>query len=377
MAAVPVELVENARRLGAAYDVADLGDVSMKDASVLRVKRSGARLAELTVDDFVGLDRSRLDTLLETGFPRDAEPRAAAFGTMLLNARMGGEATPIVDSLIHHLLPGRVVVHLHPESLAAITCCGSGQYLTRDWFKKHEVPVLWLERCEEGVVLAKALAKVLAKSKRPAVDAAVLVSNGGVYLQAEEPAGLGVALERLLATLAEKQVQQEVASPEEMPAADPQRLSAWGTAFSAATHGQPVATDASAGVLALLSRPSVRDASLRGPILPDQVVHCGSYPCHVEDDGGGDPEEALTAALAEHVEENDGLPRVLLVRPHGLVACGTTPAAASIAAEVFAATASVYVRSELMGVTRIVPAKERRALEESRWTAQRRAAAAD
>ena len=380
MAAVPVELVETARRLGEAHDVADLGDVSIKDAGTLRVKRSGAPLAGLSVDDFVELDRAKLDTVLETGFPRDAQPRVELFEKMLLAARLnsgggGGDAMPIVDALVHHLLPGRVVVHLHPETLCAVTCCGSGQYLTKAWFKKHDVPVVWLERVEEGVVLAKALAKALHKSKRPPIDAAVLVSNGGVYLQAEEPAGVEAALEALLATLADQLVEQEVTAPEEMAAAEPGRLDAYAAALASATGAAATATDASPAVRALLSRPSVRDAALRGPIWPDQVVHCGSYPCHVEDDSG-DAAAALEPALAEHVEENDEPPQVLLVRPHGLVATGPTPAAAAAAAEVFAAAAGVYVRSERMGVTRIVPAKDRRALEESPWTAERRAAAA-
>ena len=375
MAAVPVELVETARRLGAAHDVADLGDVSIKDAGTLRVKRSGARLAELSVDDFVGLDRARLDSILETGFPREDAPRAAAFEAALLAARIQSDETPIVDSLIHHVLPGRVVVHLHPRALCAVTCCGSGQYLAKDWFKKHEVPVVWLERVEEGVVLAKALGKALAKSKWPPLDAAVLVSNGGVYVQGEEPADVERAAGALLATLAEKLVEQEVTDPEEMAAPDPARLDAFAAALASAAEAPATATDASPAVLSLLSRPSVRDAALRGPIWPDQVVHCGSYPCHVEDDGG-DVEAALKPALDEHVEDNDEFPQVLLVRPHGVVTTGPTPAAAAVAAEVFAAAAGVYVSSELMGVTRILPAKDRRALDASTWTAARRAAAA-
>ncbi len=377
MAAVPVELVETARRLGAAHDVADLGDVSIKEAGVIRVKRSGASLARLSVDDFVTLDRARLDTVLETGFPRDDAARAGVFETALLAARMKGhdDDTPIVDALLHHLLPGRVVAHLHPAAISAITCCGSGQYLAKDWFKNHPVAVVWLERVEEGVVLAKALGKALAKSKRPPLDAAVLMSNGGVYLQGEEPADLEKAVKALLATLAERVVEQEVTEPETMPDADPKRLDAFAAALVASTGAAACATAASPAVLSLLSRPSVRDASLRGPIWPDQVVHCGSYPAHVEDEGEA-PAATLKPILAEHVEENDEPPSVLLVRPHGLVATGPTPAAAAAAAEVFAAAAAVYVGSERMGVTRILPAKDRRALETSAWTAARRAAAA-
>ena len=377
MAAVPVELVEIARRLGAEHGVADLGDVSIKDAGTLKVKRSGAKLAELSVDDFVELDRTRLDTLLETSFPREDAARAEASGEALLAARLkaGEQGTPIVDALLHHLLPGRVVVHLHPQKLCAVTCCGSGQYLAKDWFRKHEVAVVWVERAEEGVTLAKALAKALAKSKRPVIDAAVLVSNGGVYCQAEEPAGLEGALNALIATLDEKVVEQEVTEAEVLEGADAERLGAFEVALQSATDAAATATEASEAVLALLARPSVRDASLRGPIWPDQVVHCGSYPVHVEDDGG-DPGKLVAAAVAEHREENEADPQVLLVRPHGLVATGPTRAAAEAAAEVFAAAAGVYVRSERMGVTRILPAKDRRALEASAWTAARREAAA-
>lgn len=377
MAAFPVELVETARRLGTAHDVVDLGDVSIKDAGTLRVKRSGARLAELSVDDVVCLDRARLDAVAEASFPREPAGRTKAFEAALLAARLPGSdgETPIVNALLHHLLPGRVVFHLHPEALCAITGCGSGQYLAKDWFRKHGVSVIWLERDEEGILLAKALGKALASQKKSVTDCAVLVSNGGVYLQGEEPAEVEAALDQLLATLAEQRVEQEVTAAEELPPADVDRLKAFAEALLPATEAGAAATNASPAVLALLARPSVRDASLRGPIWPDQVVHCGSYPCHVEDDGA-DPAETLKPALAEHFEDNDEHPQVLLVRPHGLVATGPTPAAAAAAAEVFAAAAAVYVRSELMGVTRIVPAKDRRALDASPWTAARRAAAA-
>ena len=120
------ELVANSRHYGAdpEFVIAGGGNTSLKTAEVLYVKGSGTSLGTITPEGFVAMDRAQLQAILETPVPADAEVREERFKAAVLAARLYPERgqRPSVESVIHHLMPARLVVHTHATWINMFTC---------------------------------------------------------------------------------------------------------------------------------------------------------------------------------------------------------------------------------------------------------------
>ena len=94
--------------------------------------------------------------------------------------------------------------------------------------------------------------------------------------------------------------------------------------------GEPlkVATfDGSAPVVDLVGREGGRELVVGGPLTPDQIVYCRSFPLWVETRRGepaADLKARLTAAVREYSATYHVPPVVVLVQGLGLFACGDT-----------------------------------------------------
>ena len=86
-----------------------------------------------------------------------------------------------------------------------------------------------------------------------------------------------------------------------------------------------------------------------GPLCPDQIVYCKSFPLWFEDETGSDPVESLTHAVGEYQRRYQTLPNVVLVKGLGLFAAGDTWSAADSTRQVYKDAIDVMAGAVALG----------------------------
>ena len=182
------ELVEMSNRYGAdeAYVLAGGGNTSCKDADTLYVKGSGTQLATITEEEFVAMDRRRLDAVFTKRYSDEDDAREAEVLVDMMDARLpGNEAKrPSVEAALHHLFPQRFVLHVHPAAVNGITCGAAGKEAADRLFGDSYI---WIPICKPGYTLS-----VLCKQKMDEYRAEkgkdcemILLQNHGVFFGAD------------------------------------------------------------------------------------------------------------------------------------------------------------------------------------------------
>lgn len=163
------------------------GNVSWKDADTLWVKASGTWLAEAVERDiFVPVDLSNLRTLLDGG-NFAATPRVR--GKSVLK--------PSIETLLHALMPHRVVIHLHAIEVLA--------HLVRDncmieFQSLLDESIQWaiIDYHKPGTALASAVSATLAE--QPMVKV-IFLKNHGVVIGGSDIAEVSQILGQLTKAL--------------------------------------------------------------------------------------------------------------------------------------------------------------------------------
>jgi rhamnose utilization protein RhaD (predicted bifunctional aldolase and dehydrogenase)/NAD(P)-dependent dehydrogenase (short-subunit alcohol dehydrogenase family) len=302
------------------------GNTSVKVGDRLLVKGSGSALATIGREGFVAMDRPRLEALANASLPAEREPREAAYKQALLAARLEPERSqrPSVEALLHHLVPGRFVVHGHATVANALTCCSGGEALAREFLGNE---VLWVPFVDPGFELARTLRAGLAAHQRAHGRAprAVLMANHGILVAGDDPEVLRRNAEWLLETIARRIATAPAAPWAASPAqrradADAQVLAIAPTLRGLLAEGPTlpvVALDDGEEALAFAASPAARAATAQGPLSPDQIVYCNSFPLWFEAADGVDEAALLgrlRAALADH-RARTGFPAKVVIVP--------------------------------------------------------------
>jgi rhamnose utilization protein RhaD (predicted bifunctional aldolase and dehydrogenase)/NAD(P)-dependent dehydrogenase (short-subunit alcohol dehydrogenase family) len=331
------------------------GNTSVKFGDHLLVKGSGAALSAITAEDFVDLDRGALQALLERDLGTSRDEREVAFKEAVLAARTepGRMQRPSVEAVLHHLMPGRFVVHLHATVVNQFSCCRDGKRLVDHHLGED---VVWVELVDPGFALAQALRDKLVEFKaRTARECprGVIMQNHGLVVSGDTPDEVRGHLEWLLASLrriGEEAVPAESRSPglgDARVAIDQAEARAIVNVVGPALRGllspagsalKVVTFDDSPAVVDLVTRPGGRDLAMGGPLTPDQIVYCRSFPLWLKTRAGEHPVE-LCRRLADevhlHTSARGAPPVVVLVEDLGLFACGDTWSDANTARQVY------------------------------------------
>ena len=275
------------------------GNTSVKIDDKLLVKGSGSALATIGHQGFVAMDRGRLEALADATLPAEREPREAAYKKALYAARLEPERNqrPSVEALLHHLVPGRFVVHGHATVANALTCCAGGDAIARDLLGDA---VLWVPFVDPGFALAQALREALAAHQRmhDRAPRAVLLANHGIIVAGDDPEVLRRNADWLLTTISRR-----IAAAPQAPwttSAAPRRADAAAQTLVIAptlrgllAEGPTlpvIALEDSEEALAFAASAAARTATANGPLSPDQIVYCNSFPLWFEavdgEDGG-------------------------------------------------------------------------------------------
>ena len=214
-----------------AYVLAGGGNTSVKDDTTLYVKGSGTQLATIKAEEFVKMDRARLNEIMKTEYPADDVKRESAYLADVMAAVTDEDKTkrPSVEALLHNLFAYTYVLHVHPTLINGLTCGKGAKALCKELLGKD---VLWIDICKLGYTLARiCFEKMNAYKEETGKDVQVLLlQNHGIFVAADTVEEIGVLFDGVIGKL-EKQVKRtadvsDAVTPEKEQAA--QKLSICG-----------------------------------------------------------------------------------------------------------------------------------------------------
>ena len=259
-----------------AYVLAGGGNTSVKDDTTLYVKGSGTQLATIKAEEFVKMDRARLNEIMKTEYPADDVKRESAYLADVMAAVTDEDKTkrPSVEALLHNLFAYTYVLHVHPTLINGLTCGKGAKALCEELLGKD---VLWIDICKPGYTLARiCFEKMNAYKEETGKDVQVLLlQNHGIFVAADTVEEIGVLFDGVIGKL-EKQVKRtadvsDAVTPEKEQAA--QKLS------SLLGHAVEVVPAAEVDNFV---KDKTAAAPLLKPFTPDHIVYCGPYSLFVE-----------------------------------------------------------------------------------------------
>lgn len=258
------------------------GNVSLKAGGCLWIKASGTWLSRALAEPiFLPLDLARLRRQIAAG---DADPTAGCYDP-------ASGARPSIETTLHALMPGRVVLHTHAVNSIAWTVRRDGEAALAD--RLAGLDWAWLPYRRPGLPLTREMQAVL--RRRP--DCAVLVlANHGLVVGAanvDAARALTYEVERRLA------LPLRPAGRPDLKRLDGFLRAGWRLPSDPLVHG--IARDAAAFEFARL-----------GALYPDHVVFLDS-PLPILVDGD------LEATIERHRQAAGRTPKYLVLPGAGVV----------------------------------------------------------
>ena len=281
------------------------GNTSVKLGDRLFVKASGYALATIGPEGIVELDRGALQTLLESTLSTDPKQREEQFKAAVLAARVEPQQSrrPSVEAVLHHMIPSRFVVHTHPTLVNTFSCSrDGGAILERELGDR----VLWIDPVDPGFLLAKTLERGLgdyrARTGREG-PRAIIMANHGLVVSGETPEEIRAHTDWLFQEL--EHVLEPTRSTEPFGAVTTLGSARSRELVNSIAPALPallasgdvlkiVTFDDSSSTMRLVGGSDGEGLTGLGPLCPDQIVYCKSFPLWFEDVGGRDPVEPLT-----------------------------------------------------------------------------------
>jgi len=258
------------------------GNASLKLDGRLWIKASGTWLSRALAEPlFLPLDLERLQRQILAGA---ADPTAGCYDT----AR---SSRPSIETTLHALLPGRVVLHTHAVNTIAWAVRSDGEAMLVD--RLASLDWAWVPYRRPGLPLTRAVQAVL--RRRPAC-AVLVLANHGLVVGAEDAEGA-----RTLTHEVERRLAREprAAAVPDLPRLQALAEAGWRLPQDPLVHA--IACDAAA-----------LEMARRGALYPDHVVFLDA-PLPVLSEGGPD------AARRRHREATGRDPCYLVLPGAGVV----------------------------------------------------------
>lgn len=339
------------------------GNTSCKIDDVLYVKGSGTALAAMTRDGFVKMDRNKLSELASTTLDEDPETREAQYKESITGARCEPEKgqRPSVEVLLHHLVPGRYVVHSHATIANTLTCHTGGQALAKEIFADE---IVWVPYVDPGFILAQTLKQALeayrARTGRRQAKA-ILMANHGLIVAGDDPeairANTNEILTKIAARLGDGWQTKSIGKVTRVGDANA-IVRKMGPALRALLAEDPagplkiVTFDDSDVALGLVGTKAGKATACAGPMTPDQIVYCNSFPLWFEAKAGEDADALIARlrdAIEQHTHQKRFPPKVVLVEDVGLFGVGDDFRTANTAREVYLDAIKVMAGATRLG----------------------------
>ena len=261
------QIVELSHKYGVAdYVKGGGGNTSYKDNTTVWVKPSGTTLITIKAEDFLAMDRAKLNTLNEVDPPTDPTEREALITEYMLNAKLvPNNARPSVEAPLHNSLSTAYVIHTHPAIVNGMTCGVGGKDACKELFPK----ALWVDFVDPGYTLCIQVQKDIKcyKAKYGIEPSIIFLDNHGIFISADTPQEIDALYDNVMSVLKEKYKTVNISTELKivsLPAKDKQDSA---IAFIKENYPQD---GISVEVSGSFNVP-------QGPISPDHIVYSRSY----------------------------------------------------------------------------------------------------
>ena len=314
------------------YVLAGGGNTSYKNDTTLYIKGSGTSLATIKPEEFVRLDRQKLNDVWAKTYSDEEAKRESEVLEDMMNARMPGEARrPSVETLLHNLFPYAYVLHLHPALVNGVTCSKNGEKTVNELFPK----AVWVENSKPGYLLAALCRGKLGdyEKKNGEFPKVLFLQNHGIFFSADTTEELDKIVSKIMNGIESKISEAYDDSEAEFDSTK---------AASVAPVIRMLYGDGELASVKFRTNKSVLEYDPETKsFTPDHIVYCKAFPLIVED---GDD---IKAKFADYTAINGFKPKVVYYKGLGIFGVGSTIKEADTAATVFldAVKISVYAKS--------------------------------
>ena len=315
------------------YVLAGGGNTSFKSAENLWIKGSGTSLATIKAEDFVVMDRAKLNRMWTADYPENEAARESAVLQDMMDARIPGETRrPSVETLLHDLFPYSFILHVHPALVNGLTCSREAE----NGMKRLLPDAVWVDACKPGYILALECKRLLdAYKAETGKDAQVLfLQNHGIFFAANSTEELDVLASAVMGKLKAAVTR----TPDlEAVAVDAVQVSRIAGELSALYGGGSACVAFMANKEILAYDPATKSLS------PDHIVYAKAKQLALA--AGADVKEAFAAFETANGYQS----KIVFVEGLGMFACGTTEKEANTALIVMLDAIKVVAYTESFG----------------------------
>lgn len=317
------------------------GNTSAKEGDIMYIKGSGTRLADITPDAFVKMNREKIAEIFTKEYPENDKEREALSLADLMAAKCDGQENkrPSVETTLHSLFAYTFVLHLHPALINGVTCSVDGKDTAKRLFGDS---VLWIDPCKPGYTLAKLCFDKMTQYKAATGKDAdiILLANHGIFIADNTVDGLDEKLFSVMSAI-RSEIKREPDT--DVGIFDGEKSS---DIFNEilSVYGEDCVITYEPSVLALeFSKDEESFEKISLPFNPDQIVYCKPYPLYISD------KDEISAKVGSYKAENGFLPKILLVKDCGLYAVGESQKNSETAAALFNDAMKIAVYAESFG----------------------------
>lgn len=167
------------------YVIAGGGNTSYKDDEKIWVKSSGSSMATISIEDFVCLDRKKLEMVSDKTYSEDSSLREQQVKADLHAAILyPKEKRPSVETSMHEIIQYPFVIHTHPTVVNGLLCAADSKSTVNKIFGDE---VIYVEYTDPGYILFKAVDEAIQqfrsdKKREPKI---IFLENHGVFVAAD------------------------------------------------------------------------------------------------------------------------------------------------------------------------------------------------
>ena len=318
------------------YVLAGGGNTSFKSKENLWIKGSGTALATIKAEDFVVMDRSKLNLMWTADYPENEAARESAVLQDMMDARVEGETRrPSVETLLHDLFPQKYILHVHPTLINGLTCSLEAEAGMRKLLPE----AVWVDACKPGYILA-----LECKEKMDAYKAAhgrdadlLFLQNHGIFFAADTAEAVGELAEKTMDTVAGAVTRYP---NEEAVTVDTARVEAICEKLAKLYGG---------ACCHMVNREILGYDPATKSLSPDHIVYAKAKQLALRS------EEGLEEAFAAFEAANGYKAKITFIEGLGMFACDATEKSAQTAASVMYDAVKVVCYAESFGGVQPMP----------------------
>ncbi len=250
-----------------AFVLAGGGNTSYKDTNFLYIKPSGTRLADIKEENFMKINRKKVQELFAFNPPENPHERESIIKKMMSEAICDGETgRPSVETPLHEIMDFTYVVHLHPALVNGMTCGKNGKEKCLELFPN----ALWCDYIDPGFILAKYINDEIKKyakenGKQPQI---IIQKNHGVFVGGNTKKEINDIYTTIMDTLTNYYKKQTVSLELECKEIDIEKVAKFAPRLRSLISND-------SDKITIRSVPSFTPAS--GALTPDHIVYAKSY----------------------------------------------------------------------------------------------------